>query len=70
MLIMVNLKAMKNGQFTSEFTGSEIAISWGYAYNTLYDNSYGCKCKIDFLHTEIPLWEVEILVLFFIDERS
>jgi hypothetical protein len=30
----------ENGQFTSEFTGSEIAMSLGYAYNIpLYDNS-------------------------------
>jgi hypothetical protein len=29
----------ENGQFTSEFTGSEIAMSLGYAYNIIYDNS-------------------------------
>lgn len=37
----------ENGQATSQFTGSEIALSFGYAYNVPYSNLYiGANAKL------------------------
>jgi hypothetical protein len=40
----------ENGQATSGFTGSEIALSFGYAYNIPVPTFILDKCQINFIN--------------------
>jgi hypothetical protein len=63
----------ENGQFTSEFTGSEIAISLGYAYNIPYTTIHiGANAKLisSTLESYSSLGGAVDLGAIFIDERN
>jgi hypothetical protein len=63
----------ENGQFTSEFTGSEIAMSLGYAYNIPYTTIHiGANAKLisSTLESYSSLGGAIDLGAIFIDERN
>jgi hypothetical protein len=63
----------ENGQFTSEFTGSEIAVSLGYAYNIPYTTIHiGANAKLisSTLESYSSLGGAIDLGAIFIDERN
>jgi hypothetical protein len=60
----------ENGQFTSEFTGSEIAISLGYAYNIPYTTIHRCKCTNSSTLESYSSWGAVDLGAIFIDEND
>jgi hypothetical protein len=43
----------ENGQATSGFTGSEIALSFGYAYNIPNTDIHIDKCQINFINFRV-----------------